>query len=58
MGWRCCCSISRSAFLNGLLAAVTLPDALMGVFKGTIYGFIVGVAGCMKVCRPLRCRGG
>lgn len=40
--------LSLKQFVNGLLAAVTLPDALLGVFKGTIFGFIVGVAGCMK----------
>jgi phospholipid/cholesterol/gamma-HCH transport system permease protein len=40
--------LSLKQFLNGLLAAVTLPDALLGVFKGTLFGFIVGIAGCMK----------
>lgn len=40
--------LSLKQFMNGLLAAVTISDALLGVFKGTIYGFIVGVAGCMK----------
>ncbi len=40
--------LSFKQFLSGLLSAVTLSDALFGVFKGTIYGLIVGVAGCMK----------
>ncbi len=40
--------LSIKQFMNGLLAAVTISDALLGVFKGTIYGFIIGVAGCMK----------
>ncbi len=40
--------LSFKQFLSGLLSAVTLSDALLGVFKGTIYGAIVGVAGCMK----------
>lgn len=40
--------LSLKQFMNGLLAAVTMSDALLGVFKGTIYGFIVGIAGCMK----------
>ncbi len=40
--------LSLKQFLNGLLAAVTLPDALLGVVKATIFGFIIGVAGCMK----------
>ena len=40
--------LSFKQFLNGLLQAVTLSDALFGVFKGTIYGIIIGVAGCLK----------
>lgn len=40
--------LSVKQFMNGLLAAVTISDALLGIFKATIYGFIVGVAGCMK----------
>jgi phospholipid/cholesterol/gamma-HCH transport system permease protein len=40
--------LSVKQFMNGLLAAVTLSDALLGVFKGTIFGFIIGIAGCMK----------
>ncbi len=40
--------LSFKQFLSGLLSAVTLSDALFGVFKGTIYGLIVAVAGCMK----------
>jgi phospholipid/cholesterol/gamma-HCH transport system permease protein len=40
--------LSLKQFMGGLLSAVTLSDALLGIFKGTIYGFIVGIAGCMK----------
>lgn len=40
--------LSFKQFTSGLLSAVTLSDALLGLFKGTIFGFIVGVAGCMK----------
>ncbi len=40
--------LSFTQFTNGLLAAVTLSDALLGLLKGTIFGLIVGVAGCMK----------
>ncbi len=40
--------LSFTQFTNGLLAAVTLSDALLGVLKGTIFGLIVGIAGCMK----------
>jgi phospholipid/cholesterol/gamma-HCH transport system permease protein len=40
--------LSFKQFMSGLLSAVTLSDALLGLFKGTIFGLIVGVAGCMK----------
>lgn len=40
--------LSPVQFGGGLLAAVTLSDALLGVFKGTVFGGIVGVAGCMR----------
>jgi phospholipid/cholesterol/gamma-HCH transport system permease protein len=40
--------LSPTQFTGGLLAAVALPDALLGVFKATIYGLIIGMAGCMK----------
>ena len=40
--------LSPTQFTGGLLAAVTLSDALLGVFKATVYGLIIGLAGCMK----------
>lgn len=40
--------LSATQFLGGMLQAVTLPDALLGVFKGTVFGLIIGLAGCMK----------
>ena len=40
--------LSPTQFVHGLLTAVELPDTLLGVFKATIYGAIVGMAGCMK----------
>lgn len=40
--------LSFKQFMSGLLSAVTLSDAIFGVFKGTLYGLIVAVAGCMK----------
>ena len=40
--------LSITQFMSGLLTAVTLTDALLGLFKGTIFGLIVGFAGCMK----------
>lgn len=40
--------LSFKQFFGGLLAAVTLSDALLGIAKAVIFGFIVGIAGCMK----------
>jgi phospholipid/cholesterol/gamma-HCH transport system permease protein len=40
--------LSPVQFTGGLLSAVTLSDALLGVFKGTVFGAIIGIAGCMR----------
>ncbi|CAN5876901.1 ABC transporter permease [soil metagenome] len=40
--------LTPTQFMGGLLSAVTLSDALLGVFKATIFGVIIGLAGCMK----------
>jgi phospholipid/cholesterol/gamma-HCH transport system permease protein len=40
--------LSPTQFVGGLLTAVTLHDALLGVFKATVFGLIIGLAGCMK----------
>jgi phospholipid/cholesterol/gamma-HCH transport system permease protein len=40
--------LSAAQFFGGLLTAVTLGDALLGLFKGTVYGLIIGLAGCIK----------
>jgi phospholipid/cholesterol/gamma-HCH transport system permease protein len=40
--------LSIKQFMSGMLSAVTLSDAILGLFKGTIYGFIIGISGCMK----------
>lgn len=40
--------ISPVQFMGGLLTAVTLSDGLLGIFKGVVFGFIIGLAGCMK----------
>jgi len=40
--------LSVTQFMGGLLQAVTLSDGLLGVFKGTVFGLIIGLAGCMK----------
>ena len=40
--------LTPTQFVHGLLTAVQLSDTLLGVFKGTIYGVLIGMAGCMK----------
>jgi len=40
--------LTATQFFGGLFAAVTLSDGLLGVFKGTVFGLIIGLAGCMK----------
>lgn len=40
--------VTPTQFMNGLLTAVTFSDAALGVFKATIFGVIIGMAGCMK----------
>jgi phospholipid/cholesterol/gamma-HCH transport system permease protein len=40
--------LSAVQFMGGLLTAVSLSDALLGIFKAVIFGFIIGLAGCMK----------
>jgi phospholipid/cholesterol/gamma-HCH transport system permease protein len=35
-------------FMGGLLTPVTLSDGLLGVFKGTVFGLLIGVTGCMR----------
>ncbi len=40
--------LSTTQFIGGLLTAVTLSDAVFGVFKGIIFGVIIGFSGCLK----------
>ena len=40
--------LSPTQFFGGLLGAVSLADAMIGVFKASIFGLIIGLAGCMK----------
>jgi phospholipid/cholesterol/gamma-HCH transport system permease protein len=35
-------------FIGGLLTPVTLADGVLGVFKGTVFGLIIGVTGTMR----------
>ncbi len=40
--------LTPTQFVGGLLSAVSFSDGLLGVFKGSIFGLIIGLAGCMK----------
>jgi phospholipid/cholesterol/gamma-HCH transport system permease protein len=40
--------LTTTQFVGGLLTPITLTDGLLGVFKGTVFGLIIGVAGCMR----------
>ncbi len=40
--------LTATQFIGGLLAPVTLADGLLGVLKGTVFGLIIGIAGCMR----------
>ena len=40
--------LTSTQFIGGLLSVLTLGDALLGVFKGAVFGGVIGVAGCMK----------
>lgn len=40
--------LSATQFVGGLLTAVSLSDALLGVSKGFVFGLLIGFAGCLK----------
>ena len=40
--------ISYQQFINGILEAVALPDMWLGVIKGTVFGVIIAVSGCLR----------
>lgn len=40
--------LSLIQFFNGLKSAVSANDCLLGVFKGLVFGAIIGIAGCMR----------
>ncbi len=40
--------LTATQFMGGLLGVVTLGDGLLGVFKGAVFGGIIGLSGCMK----------
>jgi len=40
--------LTYTQFLTGLLEPVVLADGLIGILKGTIFGAIIGLSGCMR----------
>ncbi|MEZ4700296.1 MAG: ABC transporter permease [Rhodothermales bacterium] len=40
--------VTTTQFLTGLLEPLTMTDALLGIFKGTVFGAIIGLAGCLR----------
>ena len=40
--------LTPTQFMGGLLSVVTLSDGAFGVFKGAVFGVIIGLSGCMK----------
>jgi phospholipid/cholesterol/gamma-HCH transport system permease protein len=40
--------LTVTQFIGGLLTPVTLSDGLLGVFKGTVFGSIIDIVGCMR----------
>jgi phospholipid/cholesterol/gamma-HCH transport system permease protein len=40
--------LTPTQFVGGLLTAVTLSDGMLGIFKATVFGLVIGLAGCMK----------
>ena len=43
--------LSATQYVNGMLRVVELSDAMLGLFKATVYGAIIGFAGCMHGLR-------
>ncbi len=40
--------LTATQFVGGLLGVLTLGNAVLGVFKGSVFGVVIGAAGCMK----------
>jgi len=41
-------NISYHQFINGIKDAVALPDMMLGIIKGVVFGVIVAVSGCLR----------
>ncbi len=40
--------VSTTQFVGGMLTAVTMVDAVLGLLKGVVFGVLIGFAGCWK----------
>lgn len=40
--------LTPTQFIGGLLTPVTLADGILGVFKGSVFGLIIGISGCLR----------
>ena len=40
--------ISFPIFLNGMKVAVALPDYLLGIVKGIVFGVLIAISGCLR----------
>jgi phospholipid/cholesterol/gamma-HCH transport system permease protein len=40
--------LSVTQFIGGLLTPVTISDGVLGVVKGTVFGLVIGITGCMR----------
>ncbi len=40
--------LTAGQFVSALLVPLTLSDAFVGVFKATVFGLVIGLAGCMR----------
>lgn len=43
--------LTPTQFVTGMLTAVALPDAALGLVKGVVYGALIGFAGCFHGLR-------
>lgn len=40
--------LTMTQFIGGLLTPVTIADGILGVFKGSVFGLIIGISGCLR----------
>ncbi len=40
--------ISTPIYIRGLKEAVSMPDFIIGIIKGTVFGIIIAVSGCLR----------